>query len=453
MKSNKHTMRHPGKQPSTQTNYSYAKTHGVTVIKADGTEIKVLPTTKRMGEVDPEREREIRREVRIKCLSLSLPELHALTKVFKKRASEIDKDNAPKMSTAYTWNPPKPDDKFKEIIIKLSYSTIDKDGKVVLGLQETFTMKKLYVKCSDGELLFNINKTTTDNYKFLPYREALKLFRRNYIYDYGLEYYKAKSITCTKFSNLVDKVKIRYARALGDYFVFLEQHGFYAEVDQFIKEDPSLQAAQETKITKLTTEETDTASTGAATIKEGDVICCQLSSVVTVMNTFQCLAEGHVMVKVFLEVLIKKEADNTPFTMKLQAYYCNKCKRLFMYTSEFAQISHMIEDKNYHVFNRFVIGKQALGYSDIPALWASDSILKEAGYEVNQASYLNQKERLDILVALNHRGVSYHNIVSYLNTFINVNGKAANRDMSSAIEKWKSDLNMLKSMYFNGTVK
>lgn len=188
----------------------------------------------------------------------------------------------------------------------------------------------------------------------------------------------------------------------------------------------------------------------AQEINEGDTICCKLNSVVSVMNTFPCINKGHQMVRVFLEVLIKKTTEKKPFKKKLEAYYCKQCKRIFMYTTEYNLIRGYTTGYGYHVFNRFSINGHNEGYSDSPATWANESILKEAGYEVNQNSSLNQKERLDILIELNRRGVPYHTIISYINVFINVIGASWSKDMTQPVERWESDLEAVRELYFKG---
>ena len=94
-----------------------------------------------------------------------------------------------------------------------------------------------------------------------------------------------------------------------------------------------------------------------------------------------------------------------------------------------------------------------MGYTNSTETWADESILREAGYSVGQDSHLNQQDRLNILQALNDRGVPYHLIASYINTSINVLGASTTRNMTSAIASWKSDLTKIKELYTKGLMR
>ena len=72
---------------------------------------------------------------------------------------------------------------------------------------------------------------------------------------------------------------------------------------------------------------------------------------------------------------------------------------------------------------------------------------------MNQQSSLTQEQRIKILIALNVRGVSYHRIISYLNTFIDINGAVTNRDMSQAVRCWASDMEILRTLYDKHVVR
>ena len=237
-------------------------------------------------------------------------------------------------------------------------------------------------------------------------------------------------------------------KAIGNYFVLLECHGYTDKVARMLNEERS-QELQELSLPYTAI------SHGIAfversrnSIHDGDKICCRLTTVVIVVNTFQCLAKHHDMVSVILEVLIKDTEKDMPFVRELEAYYCKQYNKVFMYTEQFNRLGSMIRDRRYRIFNLFAVDGKQYGYTGkIADTQADESILKEAGYVVNRDSTLSQQERLGILVALNRRGLRYRAIVSYLNTFITVLGFASSRDMTQAVQRWKADLDAVEKMY------
>ena len=294
--------------------------------------------------------------------------------------------------------------------------------------------------------LYNSIDHTEPNYPFRKLLDAttkLPQCRKilNLIYEAG--------IPRRPFKFLVQDVCNSYLTAIGDYFIFLEHFKRDAEVNHILFGGP--QPEQKTSGVK---QQIQTFSKppgkmvpSSEVINKGDRIYCQLSSIIIVENTFKCLKKGHQMVGVTLEVLIKDVYGSTPFTKDLKAYYCKQCKKVFMYTNEFYGIYNLIKDNQYQVFNCFFYDGKKLGYKTTTDMWAAESVLKKAGYEVNQQSCLTQEQRIRILIALNVRGVSYHRILSYLNTFIDINGSVTNRDMSQAVRCWASDMEILRSLY------
>ena len=449
--------------------YSASAKSGVTIRKKDGSVIKLPPKKKPVVYsknddglliIPPEREYIIRRSVRLVYLELDLPLLAEELKAYRKEVLALDKANAPNMTPVYVFNFDDKKRNLKGIPVKLSYSGIDLDGQIVLSLQETYAQEKAYVKTAvDDSLLFSVNKRTANGSEenFLPFDLAKKSKARYGFYRSTLLYFKDVGIANIKFHNLVNKLKQKYIRAIANYYVFLEQHGHIQRVDQVIECAEKGYQQYQIPFVNLSVEQATVVDKRDedqfTNINDGDKICCKISSIVTVMNTFQCLEKQHHMVRVALEVLIKDSCEDMPFTRELQAYYCKECKRIFMYTSEYERIREYVGNSQYCVFNRFYVDGNLLGRKSIIATsWADESILKEAGYEVNQNSYLTQQDRLSILLALNRRGVPYHAIASYLNTFITVLGSSSSRDMTQAVKRWESDLEAVRKMHASNTL-
>lgn len=255
------------------------------------------------------------------------------------------------------------------------------------------------------------------------------------------------------FSKIINKLKAGYIKAIGEADICLDRHAdlknmapdIYNSVNKAERRVVQVRNKQYGFVPRHTLPGRD----GSAVV-EGERICCRIDSVIIVSNTFPCLRKHHDMIRVVVDVMVRDQYSTTPYSVGLEAYYCRQCKRIFMYTAEFERIKALLDEGGVRVFNRFSFDGVEYGYRmKISANgWASESILKEAGYSVGKSSPLRADKRLDILVGLIQRGVPYHSIVSYLNTFINVLGSAYDRDMSHAVRDWQDDLDALHKLYF-----
>lgn len=255
-----------------------------------------------------------------------------------------------------------------------------------------------------------------------------------------------------KYSKIYEKLREAYLSMFAEFFTLLAEHGFKNEVEELLTSpdlEISLSIPEEAKPKPKPRYHVADAKQipSEEEIQAGDRVYCQLSSVIVVENTFSCVNRNHVMVPVILEVLVKHKGDELPYTRELAAYYCQQCKRIFLYTTEFYRIYNLFKDSDYQFFNRFQHEGRLYGFSSSTSGWASESILKKAGYEVSSKSNLTQRERIEILLALNRIGVSYHRIISYLNHFIEMNGAAVEKDMSQAVQRWESDIEVLRDLY------
>lgn len=421
------------------------KNSGFTVVKKDGSVISVSPREKvNKSDIQPvsiDRIEVIRAEVRKNYSSLPIDKLNTIYLQYMKAALKIYSD--PEISSpAYVISLRKK----ANAKLRVTFARLDTDGSIVLKIKDRKNGSSVYMKTINDVPLYNSIDHTGPNYPFRKLLDATTKLPQcreilNLIYEAG--------IPRRPFKFLVQDVCNSYITAIGDYFIFLEHFKRDTEVNHILFGGP--QPEQKTSGVKQPIptfpKPPGKMVPSSAVINKGDRIYCQLSSIIIVENTFKCLKKGHQMVGVTLEVLIKDVYDSTPFTKDLKAYYCKQCKKVFMYTNEFYGIYNLIKDKQYQVFNCFLYDGKKLGYKTTTDMWAAESVLKKAGYEVNQQSCLTQEQRIRILIALNVRGVSYHRILSYLNTFIDINGSVTNRDMSQAVRCWASDMEILRSLY------
>lgn len=443
-------------QQNSNQNSSIVEKVGITIIKPDGTVIKHEPVIKKPSHIEAmseNREQEIRKTIQINYSQKPLSELNQSVKNLNRIATEINKFNVPKALTEYLYDFNKPEKNQKGIGIKLGYSGLDVDGGIVLYAQLRIgNRNRLFLKQVGDAIFVNIEKKTTDTFQFLDVKTAKKKYKW---FEPDIQYRLDRRILHSKFKNLVAKLVNRFTCAIADYAIFLEKHGKQELVDQLMSDDGEISVSAPIPFIKLQGRSSmhTNSNNDDDILHTGDKICCKLTSIITVANTFRCVEEEHEMISVLLEVLLKHKSEELPQTIELNAYYCKQCRRIFMYTSEFESIRNYLENHQYCVFNRFSINDMLIGYTNSTATWADESILREAGYSVGQDSYLNQQERLNILQALNDRGIPYHLIASYLNTFINVLGASTTRNMTSAITSWKSDLNKIRELYVKGLMR
>lgn len=327
----------------------------------------------------------------------------------------------------------------------ISYGNTKPGQQVIIRLYEGISRDAMFLcKGQDGTCLFAPTKEDEFQPLFMAekaYPKKIKLLDKIKLVGFG----------DVKFKNLAGKIRDCYLNTFTDFLTLLIKNGFKKQVDTMLSTPGSFEIVRNEK-----TEHTIKARYHIADakpipssdeIQAGDRVYCQLSSVIVVENTFSCVNRNHAMVPVILEVLIKHKGNDLPNTRELAAYYCQQCKRIFLYTTEFYRIYNLFKDSDYQFFNRFKHEGRLYGFSPSTSEWATESILKKAGYEVNNKSSLTQRERIEILLALNRIGVSYHRIISYLNHFIDMNGAAMEKDMSQAVQRWGSDIEVLRELY------
>lgn len=448
----KKPQQHHHYRPRSRNISVYAiKNAGFTIVKKDGSIIRVSPKAKidksALQHVSPDRKEIIRSGVRRKYSSLSIDELNKIYLQNMEAALKIYND--PEISSpSYELSLKKK----ANVKLRITFACLDTDGSIVLKIKDRRYGSTVYMKTINNVPLYNSVAHTAQYYPFRKLLDATTKLPEcrdilNLIYEAG--------ITRRPFNLLVESVRNSYLVAIGDYFIFLEHFKRTAEVNHILFgcPYPEQKASEVKQPTPAFPKPSGKTIPSNDVIRNGDKIYCKLSSIIIVENTFKCLNKGHQMIGVTLEVLIKNVNGSTPFTKDLKAYYCKQCKKVFMYTNEFYEIYNLIKDNRYQVFNCFLYGGKKVGYKTTTDMWAAESVLKKAGYEVNQQSSLSQEQRIKILIALNVRGVSYHRIVSYLNTFIDINGSVTNRDMNRAVRCWKSDMEILRALYDNRIVR
>ena len=331
----------------------------------------------------------------------------------------------------------------------VSYVDTLPSGVVILRVYEEKCRQAVFMSYNPKEKFKPYRFSPSMDTKFCTLNESIKQHPEN---AEVLGKIRRSGLRDLKFSKIHSMLKECYLDMFTGFFTLLANNGLQNEVYEQL-------ASQDLEITLSIPEKTETKPKlryhvadakripSEEEINAGDRVYCQLSSIIVVENTFSCVNRNHVMIPVILEVLMKHKDQDLPHTRELSAYYCQQCKRIFLYTTEFYRIYNLFKDSDYQFFNRFKHEGRLYGFSPSTSEWATESILKKAGYEVNNKSSLTQRERIEILLALNRIGVSYHRIISYLNHFIDMNGAAMEKDMSQAVQRWESDIEVLRELY------
>lgn len=174
-----------------------------------------------------------------------------------------------------------------------------------------------------------------------------------------------------------------------------------------------------------------------------------INDIVSVLNTFMCINRGHEMIEI-VGLVGYGRGDGPPKEKEVRCFYCRNCERYFMYSTDFNLFIYPLIASKTCMFTKFryndklydsSLGLQTDGF-------AQESLLRKAGYQVNQSADLSAKERISILMFLYDRGVSPHFILSYLNQFISLNGSSQSKDMSVAVSRWREDMLEFKAQVF-----
>lgn len=154
-------------------------------------------------------------------------------------------------------------------------------------------------------------------------------------------------------------------------------------------------------------------------------------------NTFRCLHKQHSIENINAVVTIIDAKTGIHLEYRASAGYCRQCHTYFISDKTFEKIKakgvalcRICDEKTYRK-NECTITANGMHL-------ASESILMQYGYNVNQQRNLSERTRRSILESL----VDYHilsksDIESYLNFFIR--GRQQDPKFHTAVSKWKAD--------------
>ncbi len=124
----------------------------------------------------------------------------------------------------------------------------------------------------------------------------------------------------------------------------------------------------------------------------------------------------------------------------INAQYCRDCRKFVMSRTSYEQ--YMRRYKMIPIRFRCVNEDGTFPKGTFRTERAEYSPLSLAGYSVSRAAGFSDEKRREILIQLIRNGVlKKHEIIGYLELFINTNGKSPN--MINAVMKWERDLKFL----------
>lgn len=161
------------------------------------------------------------------------------------------------------------------------------------------------------------------------------------------------------------------------------------------------------------------------------------------VHTFNCTKQGHQLVSVQAEILVRT-SDGKGITSRLiPAGYCMQCTRYYVLSTFMDQnndilkyaLCDIVGEKD---LNRYIKSRKLETHG-----FASQSILNKCGYSVGQSSQLTEDERVGLLqTIIEKRILSMEEVRSFINWLIRFHG--TDPSMKGAVDEWECDLFALK---------
>lgn len=157
-------------------------------------------------------------------------------------------------------------------------------------------------------------------------------------------------------------------------------------------------------------------------------------------NNFRCRSHGHSIQDIIACIQVLK-IDVGIETEFINGWYCNDCNNFYIDVVDYNKLrrkgilicKNMTEEKYF----------ESISKSSTNNIYGEESILHQYGYNVSDKDGLTDEQRWAILAVLvDHQVLDREWIKSFLRGLINRFGRQ-NKDYSSAIEKWESDIDFI----------
>lgn len=167
-------------------------------------------------------------------------------------------------------------------------------------------------------------------------------------------------------------------------------------------------------------------------------------NIIIVSQKFRCISEGHKLEDVIIQVRLLHHGNIS--VVPVAGGYCSSCKRYYIYSEVFDNFLRGLRPGTVILQNRFKAPNGMYGeVYDVTAGLRSQSLLNRCGYSVSYNNGMSDGSRIELLhQIINSKLMTKQEVMSYLNYFINFNGKKSGNEYAKMM--WEKDLMALSKM-------
>lgn len=167
-------------------------------------------------------------------------------------------------------------------------------------------------------------------------------------------------------------------------------------------------------------------------------------NIIIVSQKFICIREGHKLEDVIIQVRLLHHGNIS--IVPVAGGYCSSCRRYYIYSEIFDNFLRGLRPGTVILQNRFKAPNGMYGeVYDVTAGLRSQSLLNRCGYSVSYNNGLSDGSRIELLrQIINSKLMTKQEVMSYLNYFINFNGKKSGNEYAKMM--WEKDLMALSKM-------
>lgn len=178
--------------------------------------------------------------------------------------------------------------------------------------------------------------------------------------------------------------------------------------------------------------------------KKGKKVVVPKYNIIIVSQKFRCIREGHKLEDVRIQVRLLHHGNIS--VLPIAGGYCSSCKRYYIYSEVFDNFLKGLRPGTVILQNRFKAPNGMYGeVYDVTAGLRSQSLLNRCGYSVSYNNGLSDGSRIELLrQIINSKLMTKQEVMSYLNYFINFNGKKSGNEYAKKM--WVKDLMALSKI-------
>lgn len=177
---------------------------------------------------------------------------------------------------------------------------------------------------------------------------------------------------------------------------------------------------------------------------KGKKVVVQKHNIIIVSQKFRCIREGHELEDVIIQVRLLHHGNIS--VVPVAGGYCSSCNRYYIYSEVFDNFLRGLKPGTVILQNRFKAPDGMYGeVYDVTTGLRTQSLLNKCGYSVSYNNGMSDDSRKELLhQIINSKLMTKQEIMSYLNYFINFNGKKLGNEYAKMM--WEKDLLFLSKM-------